>query len=117
MEPARVDRWLWAVRVFKTRAEATGACKGGHVRVNDAVAKPATRVRPGDRVAAHVHGRDRLLEVVNPIGTRVGASQAITCFLDHTPPVPAREDAPFARTSGSGRPTKRDRRKLDRLRR
>lgn len=116
MASARVDQWLWAVRVFKTRTEATEACRGGHVQVNDAAAKPSTRVGPGDRVAAHAHGRDRVLEVVDPIVKRVGAAQAATCFADHSPPPPPREDAPFARTRGSGRPTKRDRRQLDRLR-
>lgn len=117
MESARVDQWLWAVRVFKTRAEATEASRGGHVRVNDAAAKAATRVQPGDHVATHVHGRDRILEVVDPIVKRVGAAQAATCFVDHSPPAPAREEAPFVRTRGTGRPTKRDRRQLDRLRR
>lgn len=116
MDAARVDRWLWAVRIFKTRAEATEACRGRHVSVNDAVAKAATRVQPGDRVAAHVHGRDRILEVVDPIVTRVGAARAAECLVDHSPPVAAREAGPFARTRGSGRPTKRDRRQLDRLR-
>jgi ribosome-associated heat shock protein Hsp15 len=115
-ESARVDQWLWAVRAFKTRAEATEACKGGHVRVNDVAAKAATRVRPGDRVAAHAHGRDRVLEVVDPILKRVGAAEAATCLLDHSPPAPTRDEAPFARTRGAGRPTKRDRRQLDRLR-
>jgi ribosome-associated heat shock protein Hsp15 len=115
--PARVDRWLWAVRVFKTRADATEACRGGHVRVNGTAAKAATRVGPGDRVVAHVHGSDRVLEVVDPIEKRVGAPVAAACLVDHTPPAPAREDAPFVRTRGTGRPTKRDRRQLDRIRR
>ena len=117
MESARVDQWLWAVRVFKTRAEAAEACRGGHVRVNDAAAKPATRVAPGDRVAARAHGRDRVLEVLDPITKRVGAAHAATCLVDRSPPEPAREDTPFERARGSGRPTKRDRRELDRLRR
>ncbi len=117
MESARVDQWLWAVRIFKTRTEATDACRGGHVTVNDTAAKAATRVRPGDRVAAHVQGRDRVLEVVDPIVKRVGAAEAGTCLLDHSPPAPRRAEAPFLRTRGTGRPTKRDRRQLDRLRR
>jgi ribosome-associated heat shock protein Hsp15 len=117
VESARVDQWLWAVRVFKTRTEATEACRASHVRVNDAAAKPATRIGPRDRVAAHVHGRDRVLEVVDPIVKRVGAAQAAICFVDHSPPAPPREEAPFVRTRGSGRPTKRDRRQLGRLRR
>ncbi len=116
MDSVRVDRWLWAVRVFKTRAAATEACRGGHVRVNGSPAKAATKVAPGDRVVAHVHRTERMLEVVDPIAKRVGAGQAAACLVDHTPPAPLREEVPFPRTRGSGRPTKRDRRRLDRLR-
>ncbi|MDA8309019.1 MAG: S4 domain-containing protein [Actinomycetota bacterium] len=117
MESARVDQWLWAVRVFKTRAEAAESCRGGHVRVNDITAKAATRLKPGDRVVAHIHGRDRVLEVVVPITKRVGAAQAASCLVDRSPPAPAPEDVPFFRPRGSARPTKRERRQLDRLRR
>jgi ribosome-associated heat shock protein Hsp15 len=116
-ESARVDQWLWAVRVFKTRAEATAACRAGHVHVNDTTAKAATRVRPGDRVSSRAPGKERVLEVVDPIAKRVGASQAATCLVDHTPAAAPREESPFARARGTGRPTKRDRRQLDRLRR
>lgn len=116
MEPVRVDVWLWAVRVFKTRSASTEACRGGHVRVGDSVAKAATKVGPGDRVVARVHGVDRSLEVVDPIVKRVGAAQAATCLVDHTRP-PPEGDTPFARARGAGRPTKRDRRQLDRVRR
>ncbi len=116
MESARVDQWLWAVRIFKTRAMATEACRGGHVRVNGAAAKAATRVRQGDRVAARVHGHDRVLEVVEAITKRVGAAQAAVCMIDHSPPTTLRDESPFDRPRGSGRPTKRDRRQLDRLR-
>lgn len=113
---ARVDRWLWAVRVYKTRAAATEACRGGHVEVDGAAAKAATRIRPGCRVTARVQDRDRVVEVVDPISRRVGAAEAATCLVDHTPPAPPREQAPFVRERGSGRPTKRDRRRLDRFR-
>ena len=118
MEETRVDRWLWAVRQFKTRSEATKACQAGHVTVNGRPAKPATDVRAGDRVVAGVHGRDRDLEVVQVIDKRVGAPVAATCFVDHTPPPPPEDpNAPvWERERGTGRPTKRDRRQLDRLR-
>ena len=59
METTRVDQWVWAIRLYKTRADATDACKGGHVRVNGTSAKPATPVRIGDRVEARVHDTDR----------------------------------------------------------
>lgn len=118
MDVTRVDRWLWAVRICRNRSEATALCRAGHVRVNGAPAKPATTVRAGDRVEAFVHDRPRGLEVVQVIDKRVGAAVARECLLDHSPPLPPREpvDPVFARDSGAGRPTKRDRRRLDRLR-
>ncbi len=117
-EETRVDRWLWAVRLYKTRSAATEACRGGHVRVNDDPARPATRVRPGDVVSAVVHGRPRVLEVVRIVEARVGAPVAAACLIDHSPPAPPTErSAPvLAREPGSGRPTKRERRQLDRFR-
>ena len=116
---ARVDKWLWGVRMFKTREQATEACRGGHVRVNGRPAKAATPVRPGDTVEAMVHGRERILEVVRPIEKRVGAAVAAECMVDNSPPEPPREEDPFVftREPGAGRPTKRERRTLDRFRR
>ncbi len=118
METTRVDRWLWGVRLYKTRGDATAACRGGHVRVNGVPAKPATAVRLGDRVEAHAHGRQRVFEVARVIDKRVGAAVAAECLVDHSPlpPTRGREAATFTRESGAGRPTKRDRRRLDRLR-
>jgi ribosome-associated heat shock protein Hsp15 len=118
VDETRVDKWLWAVRLFKTRGLATEACKGGHVRVNGTPAKAATPVRVGDRVEARVHGRERVLEVVRIIDKRVGAPVAAGCLVDHSPPEPPRGQAPdvFVRDRGAGRPTKRDRRQLDRFR-
>jgi ribosome-associated heat shock protein Hsp15 len=119
VEATRVDRWLWAVRLYKTRGAATDACRGGHVRVNGSPAKAAATVRVGDRVEAAVHGRRRVLEVVKVIDKRVGAPVAAECLVDHSPPPPPRDErlAPtFTRDRGSGRPTKRDRRQLDRFR-
>jgi ribosome-associated heat shock protein Hsp15 len=119
MDDTRVDQWLWAVRICKTRTLATDACRGGHVRVNGAPAKPATPVRVGDRVTARLHGHERVLEVVRPIDKRVGAPVAAECYVDHSPPPPEREFvAPaFLRDAATGRPTKKDRRALDRARR
>ena len=117
-DATRVDRWLWSVRLYPTRNAATGAVKGGHVRVNGAPAKPATSVKVGDRVDARVHDWSRSLEVARVIEKRVGAAIAAECFVDHSPPRPRREDEPpvFERDRGAGRPTKRDRRALDRFR-
>lgn len=115
---ARVDSWLWAVRVCKTRSAAKAAVVGGHVEVNGKRVKPAHRVHPGDRVQALVGRRLRIVEVVETIEKRVGAARAAECFVDHSPPPPKREQVAPAgvRERGSGRPTKRDRRRTDRLR-
>jgi ribosome-associated heat shock protein Hsp15 len=116
-ESTRLDRWLWAVRLTKTRSDAAAACRGGHVRVNDKPAKPATTVQAGDEVRARVHDTTRIVEVVKVIQKRVGAPDAATCFIDRTPAPPPDAAAPVARRDrGAGRPTKRDRRVLDRLR-
>jgi ribosome-associated heat shock protein Hsp15 len=119
MEETRVDRFLWAVRLYKTRASATKGCRGGHVRINGTPAKPAGAVRIGDRVSARVEGRERILEVVQVIDRRVSASIAASCVIDHSPPPPTRASLPpvFARDPSTGRPTKKDRRALDRMRR
>jgi ribosome-associated heat shock protein Hsp15 len=94
------------------------ACKGGHVRINGNSAKPANAVRPGDRVEVRAADRDRVVEVVRLVDKRVSAPIAAECLIDHSPPAPPREYvAPmFRRDRGAGRPTKKDRRSLDRLR-
>lgn len=113
----RVDRWLWAVRVYKTRSAATDGCRGGHVRVNDTPAKAAATIRVGDRVTVRVHGRDLILEVARVIDKRVGPPVAATCLVDHSPPPPPPDpSAPAYTREPAGRPTKRDRRQLDRFR-
>jgi ribosome-associated heat shock protein Hsp15 len=117
MDATRVDRWLWAVRLYKTRSLATDACRGGHIAVNGSPAKPATTVKVGDRVTARVEGWNRVLEVARIIDKRVGAPIAAECLVDHSPPRPKTElVATFVRDPASGRPTKRERRQLDRLR-
>lgn len=119
VESTRVDRWLWAVRLTKTRSDAAAACKGGHVRVNDRPAKPATSVSPGDEVRARVGDTTRIVEVVRVIQKRVGAADAVACFIDRTPPPPSPTEAPAKvarRDRGAGRPTKRERRVLDKFR-
>jgi ribosome-associated heat shock protein Hsp15 len=118
IDSARVDQWLWAVRMTKTRSDAAAACRGGHVKVNDKAAKPATPVKVGDRIEAYLHDRQRILEVTALIVKRVGAGIAVDCFVDHSAPLPERTVEPpnFQRDRGAGRPTKRDRRELDRLR-
>lgn len=116
MESTRIDRWLWAVRVFKTRSLAAKGCAGGHVEVNGRNVKPAHKVAVGDRVEARVGDRVRILEVTEVIDKRVGASVAVGCYVDHSPPPPERTKfTPQAvRDPGTGRPTKKERRQLDR---
>lgn len=117
LEAVRVDRWVWAIRLYKTRADATAACRGGHVTINGASAKPATPVRVGDRVVARVHATERIVEVARLIDKRVGAALAAECIVDHTPPPPETDRTRIAeRERGAGRPTKRERRQIDRLR-
>ncbi len=113
-----MDVWLWAVRLYKSRSAATAACRGGHVRVNNGVAKASTPVKVGDRVDAFVE-RARSLEVVVVIDKRVGAAIAAKCLVDHSPPVPVvkRDASVLRRERGTGRPTKRERREIDRFRR
>jgi ribosome-associated heat shock protein Hsp15 len=116
---ARVDVWIWSVRLVKTRSQATAACRAGHVRVNDQRAKPASTVRPGDEVRLRHDGRERIVIVRRAIAKRVGAAVAQECLTDNSPPPPPREALlPVARRErGAGRPTKRDRREIERLRR
>ncbi|HET9691956.1 MAG TPA: RNA-binding S4 domain-containing protein [Acidimicrobiales bacterium] len=113
----RVDKWLWSIRVFKTRTLATEAVKAGHVAVNRSVTKASSTVRVGDVVTVRLDGRDRVLEVARVIDKRVGAPVAAACVVDLSPPPPPEAAAPvFRRDAHSGRPTKADRRRLDRIR-
>ena len=118
IDTTRVDVWLWAVRLYKTRSAATAACRGGHVRVNRGAAKASTQVKVGDSVEAFVE-RPRILEVAAVIEKRVGAAMAAKCVIDHSPPAPVVKRQPRmpTREPGAGRPTKRERRELDRFRR
>ena len=117
MESTRVDRWLWAVRLTKTRPDAASACRGGQVKVNGRQAKPSTMVSPGDEVRARVGDTTRIVQVSRIIQKRVGAADAVTCYLDRTPPPPPTVSMPVAiRDRGAVRPTKRDRRMLDKWR-
>ena len=118
VDETRIDRWLCAVRLVKTRPLATRLCEGGHVLVNGSTAKPSTKVRAGDRVEALIADRERIVEVVRPIESRVGAPVAATCYVDHSPPPVVREVRPgIMAVRGEGRPSKRLRRELERLRR
>lgn len=117
----RLDKWLWAVRLFKTRSLAGDACRAGSVEVNDLPAKPARDVRPGEMVRVKQGVIRRTLRVVAVPRSRVGAKLVGNFCSDLTPPEEwqkARVDRlqhVLEREKGSGRPTKRDRRLVDRM--
>ncbi|MDT0269775.1 RNA-binding S4 domain-containing protein [Streptomyces sp. DSM 44915] len=114
----RVDTWVWSVRLLKSRSMAASACRNGHVKVNGERVKPAQPIRLGDEVRVWHAGRERVVKVARLIRKRVGAPAAAECLIDHTPPPPPRVEVPMPpmRDRGAGRPTKRERRELDRLR-
>ncbi|GAB3940756.1 RNA-binding S4 domain-containing protein [Corynebacterium tapiri] len=117
--PVRLDAWVWSVRFFKTRSEAAEAVRAGHVKLNGSATKPAQQVVPGDRVRIWKDHREFDLEVLATVRKRVGAPIARRCYADHSPPPPPKEILASMpqRDRGAGRPTKKDRRELERLRR
>ncbi|WKD57393.1 Heat shock protein 15 [Corynebacterium capitovis DSM 44611] len=114
----RIDVWLWAVRIFKTRSQAAEAVRAGHVKINDQAVKPATQVVPGERVRVWKDHRYLEFEVTGTTSKRVGAPLARSMYIDVSPPSPPRDvcAALPVRDRGAGRPTKKDRRAIDRLR-
>ncbi len=120
-QKVRIDKWLWSVRIFKTRTIATNACKNGRVRINDVPAKPAASVSIGDAVQVHKEGFLFTFKVLKLIEKRVGYSVASQCYEDLTPEREKNKykdwyigKAPMGlREKGKGRPTKRERREID----
>jgi ribosome-associated heat shock protein Hsp15 len=124
VERVRIDKWLWAARFFKTRSLATEAVTGGHVHVNGERVKPARDVKVGDRLEVR-RGQTRFTVVVKALADRRGPATAAAELYDETPEsiagrAPRRDERRLATPIGadlSERPTKRDRRRLDALRR
>lgn len=117
MEHVRVDVWLHAVRLFKTRSAATTAVKGGKIKVDDEPIKPSFKLRVGHTITFRQPGRQRIIEVTGLLAKRVGHPIAIKQYVDHSPePVPRYLLAVPRRERGAGRPTKKERRQLDKLR-
>ncbi|WP_330184230.1 S4 domain-containing protein [Nocardia sp. NBC_01503] len=114
---ARVDSWIWAVRLFKTRSAAATACRAGHVRVNGVAVKAAHPLKHGDEIRVRIAGAERIVIVQRLLTKRVGAAVAVQCMIDKSPPPP--DPLVVAtlpqRDRGTGRPTKRERRETDRL--
>jgi ribosome-associated heat shock protein Hsp15 len=117
-DTARVDSWIWAVRLIKTRSLATAACRAGHVRINGERVKAAQSVHVGDEIRLRESGFDRIVVVGAILTKRVSAPVAAASYTDLTPPPPPREEVALApmRDRGAGRPTKRERRDLEKLR-
>ncbi len=121
MDDPRLDKWLWSVRVFKTRAEATAHCRNGRVQVNGLDAKPGRDVHVGEVVTARVGMITRTLKVVGVPRSRVGAKQLPEFIADQTPAAEyerakqAGLEHMLARERGRGRPTKKDRRQMGEL--
>ena len=116
MERHRIDHWLKLVCLFKHRVEATEACKGGHVKLNGQRVKPATIVREGD-VVEFLHGSHyrRVVVVEVPEGN-ISKQTARTMYVDETPKQEVDVARVMVRERGSGRPTKKDRREIERMR-
>ena len=117
----RLDQWLWAVRLYKTRGLALGAIKGGHVKVNGAATKPAHEVKAGEMVTARIGVMTRTLRAIGSPPSRVGAKLVPQFAEDLTPPEEFEKQRnaairlPGMRPKGAGRPTKRERREIDSL--
>ncbi len=119
-EKIRVDKYLWAIRVFKTRSQASDACDGGKVKLNGNTVKAAKPVAIGDKFEVKTEARKWVIEVVGLIANRVAYTEAVKYYVDTTPEedklAPAFVPSVFQtgkRQTKIGRPTKKDRRNLD----
>jgi ribosome-associated heat shock protein Hsp15 len=124
MEQARVDKWLWAARFFRTRSAATTAVVGGRIHVNGARVKASKEVRVGDTVELTIRSLKRTVEVAGVADKRGPAAVAATLYVEAPESISAREEAALerrlARPPGAdlgGRPTKLARRRLEAMRR
>lgn len=121
MEELRIDKYLWAIRVYKTRTDATDACKGGKVRINGVDTKPSKLVKPGDMIVARKGAVTYTYKVIRLIDKRQGAKLVPNYAENLTPPEElAKLRAPvetffLKRDRGAGRPTKKDRRQMEDL--
>lgn len=116
MDAVRIDKWLWATRVFKTRGLATDACRAGHVKIGGQSVKPARNVHPGEIIAAYNGLFTRTVKVIALVENRVGAGLVHDYLEDLTPESertrraePSFKPIPLA---GKSRPTKKERRQL-----
>ena len=118
----RVDKWLWSVRIFKSRTLATTACKSSKVKINETAVKPSFLLEGGEILHVRKSGFDLQFKVDKLIEKRVGAPLAVECYTDLTPEEELNKyqdwfvgkAAPEKREKGAGRPTKKERRNIDR---
>lgn len=121
MEKTRIDKWLWSVRIFKTRTIATDACKNGRVKIQSKLAKPSSLVLVGEIVEVKKEGFDLKFRVEQIIEKRVSAPIAEKCYTNITPAEELNKytdwfvgkSQPEIREKGAGRPTKKERREID----
>jgi ribosome-associated heat shock protein Hsp15 len=116
----RIDKYLWAIRVYKTRALATEECKKGRVTINDMSVKPSRSVKAGEVIRVRKMPVVYAYRVIEPIQKRVGAKLVAQFAEDITPQeeldkLKMQDDFFYKRERGAGRPTKKERRDLDRL--
>ena len=123
MEGVRVDKWLWSVRIFKTRSQATDACRKGKVKIDEQEVKPSREVRIGDIIKTDLKIFEKTVEVKELLDKRVSAKLVDKYMNDLTPqeeydkPKKMRETNYEYRVRGAGRPTKKERRMIDYLKR
>ena len=118
-EPIRIDKYLWAVRLYKTRSLATDACRCGHVRLNGIPVKPSHEIKTGEVYELSIEQLHKVIEVRQPIANRVGAKLVENYMIDRTPQEEyeriqmVRQYAFERRDRGAGRPNKRERRDIE----
>lgn len=121
MDSLRIDKYLWAIRVYKTRSEATDACNGNKVRVNGAVSKPGKAVKAGDSIEVRKGSALLTYKVLQLSSSRMGAALVPEYAENDTPQSELaklhapKETVVLQRDKGEGRPTKKDRRQLEEL--
>lgn len=121
LEKVRIDKWLWSVRIYKSRTLAIEACKGSRVKINGKAAKPAHVVVVGDEIRVLKNGFNLTIEVTGLIQKRVSAPIAILNYIDKTPSEELLKYKDWFvgkggvefREKGTGRPTKKERREID----
>lgn len=123
LQKVRIDKWLWSVRIFKSRSMATDACKSSKIKVGEQNVKPSYLLQRGETISVKKNGFNLTFKVIDLLEKRVSAVLAQPCYEDLTPPEELNKytdwfvgkGRPELREKGAGRPTKKDRREIDRF--